>query len=1195
MTAHAEGTGSIAVGGDAINSIFVTGGVNQFFVGQYERLAEAYLSPRALYRELRLDEFTGRAWLLQAIDDFLTSNDRGYLLIEAEAGMGKTAFMALVARERRYVHHFVRLMPDVNDLGVALRNLSAQLIRAWDLQSMAVGGVLPANASRPDFFTEVLYEAADKRDVTRPGEPIVIVVDGLNETAALPFQNPLALPSELPSGVYVLATQRTTHLPLIVSTPRRVLRIRPDGPENLDDVRAYLESMVAAPDLTARLAAAGAVPAEVVDRLVAWCGGVWLVLRYVLAELRTGARSPGELSSLPVGLWQYYARFWGDWKRANEGTWPAIDLPLLVTLTAAQEPLTLELLCAMSRCPDPERAADLVGDAWRPFLHVTGEPAQERYAAFHDSLGEFMAGQVDVTQLTSAERFFVERLTTAQRGAHLRIVERYLSAWGDIPHGLPHLRGEAAALDDGYGLRHLVHHLVYASQDAVLHSLMALEWPLEVAGPASSASNAWYEVHRTRREFAGYALDVQRAWGRAEQVAHVPVTPGVPRTMALELRYALITASVDSVAGNVPSALLVQLIEQELITPGQALELTRAMSDARTRAESLSALLPKLEGTARAEAIREALASVQLVPDGYWRAGELLRLAPVVGREHDADLRRIAASMGRQYERDIAGSGLDALGGPGSARPVTTADPHEARDPEEFVEQYRRRTRRGVTTLMMGLDAGPHAEGHIESSRFVQSPRWRAELLTESAGDIPVPAREPVLRSALDISLLVGDRDILTTTLSAIATYLAAIGAPDIALACAGEMPDDESLARAMFAIAEHGDERVRTNVARRALEVAAAVDDVVTRAALLRANAARLVPMAEDGSLAPVLAGLPPDWRAAVLGVVAVHAGTEHRVWLHGEALALGVTALDGGSARIVADLVAEVPAELLPAAFAAVAAIGDVEQHDRAAAALAARLGRLGRAPEADELVATIRDPYWRMKAKFGAGIGLAAAGHGDWATELATGLSLVHWRAELLAAAGRVESAHAVADAIADPGARVAALLRIESVAPSTGGRDSLNEARTVLGDILDEVGLAQATVAVSLALGRRGQAGDALHLIRTLPDADRETALIRLAPLPGDTVAGAVALARELSQPVSRGRVLASLTEAVVADQEGTLDVQDHVRTSLRLLATGTRAQLLEAAPGLLPGLLELTGPQGLVDMAAAVTAAYRWWP
>ncbi|MGY1582037.1 hypothetical protein [Streptomyces sp. MN13] len=1189
MTVHAEGAGSIAIGGDAINSIFVTGGVNQFFVGQYQRLAEAYLNPRALYRELSLGDFTGRTWLVRAVDDFLAASDRGYLLIEAEAGMGKTAFLAWVARERRYVHHFVRLMPDVNDVGMALRSLSAQLIRAWDLDTMAVGGVLPANASRPDFFTEVLFEAADKRDATRPGEPIVIAIDGLNETAALPYQNPLSLPAELPAGVYVLATQRTTHIPLVVATPRRVVRIRPESRENQADIRAYLERSVRAPGLAERLAD----PAAVIDRLVSWCGGVWLVLRYVLAELRSGVRSPDQLSSLPIGLWHYYARFWRDWQQAHESTWSTVDLPLLVTIAAVREPLTLDLLCLMSHCPDPSRAADLVGDEWRPFLQVTGEGADERYAAFHDSLGEFIAGQVDGTALTSAERYFVERLNSARREAHQRIAERYLTAWGDLLHGLPHLRGKAAALDGGYGLRHLVTHLIHASQDAVLHSLMALEWPRD--DHAEEPANAWYEAHRTRREFAGYALDVQRAWGRAERA------PTAPRSIALELRYALIAASVNSVAGNVPSELLVMLIQHGIVTAPQALKLTREMSDARARAESLSALLPRLQGDLRAETVREALASVQLVPDGYWRTGELLRLAEVAGPSHLEDLRRIAASLGRQYERDIAGAGLDALGHAGPATHVSTADPHEPRDPVEFLAQYRRRTSRGRATLMLGPPSGQGVDG----SRFVRSPRWRAELLTESART--APQREPVLRAALDISLLVGDREVLTTTLGAIVAGLAATGSIPRALACAFEIQDTEAKARALFAIAAHGD------VVDQALHATTAIPDAVARSRLLRTHAARLVPLAASGSLTPILADLPRDWHAAVLGAIAGHATPSQRDTLLAEAMEIAVSALGTGGARVLTDLVATVPASLIPAAREAVAAITNLETRDSATAALTARLAHLDRPDDAQALLTTIHDPYWRMTGALHTASGLAASGHPDRARTLAATLPSPHWRADVFARSGDLPAAYAEATALTDPGARVTTLLRIESVTSSVleqphatligpddriaaqlgTGAEALERARATLGEITDASVSAQAAMAVALAFGRRGRTMEALELIATLPEEDREAALIRLTPLPDDALTKAVALARALSNPVGRGRALARMTEPVVA--AGGSDVLEHVRTVLRLLATGTRAQLLEAVPGLLPGLLELAGPQGLVDLAAAVSAAYRWWP
>jgi hypothetical protein len=1124
---RAEGPGAIAVGGDAINSIFVTGGVNQFFVGQYERLADAYLNPRALYRELQLDRFTGRRWLLLAIDDFIATTDRGYVVIEGEAGVGKTAFMAWVARERRYVHHFVRLMPDANDIGLALRNLSAQLIRAWDLQSLAVGGVLPASASRPDFFEEVLFEAAENRDASRPGEPIVIAIDGLNETTVSPIQNPLALPAELPRGVYIVASQRTVQVPLAVAAPRRVLRIRAASPENLSDIREYLAAAVAEPDLHERLAAAGADADAFARQLADLSAGVWLILRYVLAEVRSGTRAPDDLTSLPAGLWQYYAKFWGDWRRAHEGTWHTVDLPLLVTITAVQEPVSLDLWCTLSGCADVDRAADLADDAWRPFLQVE-EGTQERYAAFHDTLGEFVAGRVDPGALTSGERSFVERLAGAQRAAHQRIADRYLTAWGGLEQGLPGLRGEGEALDGGYGLRHLVHHLVHASADAVLHGLMQLEWPRdEIMDPVESspAANAWYETHRARRAFAGYALDVQQAWAQAE---HTPASARGPRNIALELRYALIAASVNSVAGNVPAELLLLLIDDDLVTTAQAMELAREITDARSRAVALTTLVPRLTGEIRQQAVREALASIQLMPDGYWRAGELIRLAPVAGPDHVDDLVRIADGISRPWEHDIA---MRALAGTPDPLEVSAFEVLPA-DPRVFAAQYLQRERRGVATLMLGMAQGLAGEltvdQNITASRFVRSPRWRAELMTASAHALAREARAGILRTALSISLMVGDQDLVNSSLGSVAACMAAHGDTAMALASVADMADQEGLAQALFGIAAQAPASQRDEVIRRAVDAAGRIGDTAARGRLLQRNAAQL---GEPAAQAPPLAT----------------------------------------SARGALDT------------------IEDREQRDRAAAVLAGRLGALGEATEADDVMGTIGDAFWLMEAQFAAACGLARAGHDDQAAVVAARIAAPPPRAEALARAGRFEAAFDLADAAADTGTRIAVLLRIGS----DGTRDGVAEAKSALTEIRDQTMLAPMVTSVSLALARRGQPAQALDLIAGLPDGLRAAALIPVAPHLADVVVDAIALARTLHHPVHRAQVLAALTPPLAA--AGTADMQDHVREVLRLLANRTRAELLQATPDLLPGLVALAGPAGLADLAAAITSAARWWP
>ena len=56
----------------------------------------------------------------------------------------------------------------------------------------------------------------------------------------------------------------------------------------------------------------------------------------------------------------------------------------------------------------------------RPFLQVQEEAGdgEERYAAFHDTLVEFVGGRVDPAELTGVERSFVRTLAHAQRAAH---------------------------------------------------------------------------------------------------------------------------------------------------------------------------------------------------------------------------------------------------------------------------------------------------------------------------------------------------------------------------------------------------------------------------------------------------------------------------------------------------------------------------------------------------------------------------------------------------------------------------------------------------------------------------------------------------------------------------------------------------------------------------------------------------------
>ena len=94
-------------------------------------LADAYLSPGPVYERLDLARFTGRHWLKKEVDDFLASYDRGYFILEAAAGLGKTAFLAHLVKERGWIQHFVELSRGQDGVRHGLRSLAAQIVFRW--------------------------------------------------------------------------------------------------------------------------------------------------------------------------------------------------------------------------------------------------------------------------------------------------------------------------------------------------------------------------------------------------------------------------------------------------------------------------------------------------------------------------------------------------------------------------------------------------------------------------------------------------------------------------------------------------------------------------------------------------------------------------------------------------------------------------------------------------------------------------------------------------------------------------------------------------------------------------------------------------------------------------------------------------------------------------------------------------------
>src|SRR5262249_30704193 len=158
-----------------------------------------------VFQRVRVDAFVGRTWLEAKIDALLNDPSRqsGAFLLVGDAGLGKTSFLAHLVAKRGYLHLFAEQLPGDAALPRAVLSLAAQIVARYRLQAQVE--LVTALSARPDYLDSLLRIAAARLPA---GERIVIVCDALDEAGTAPGGNVLGLPKILPSGVYLILSQR---------------------------------------------------------------------------------------------------------------------------------------------------------------------------------------------------------------------------------------------------------------------------------------------------------------------------------------------------------------------------------------------------------------------------------------------------------------------------------------------------------------------------------------------------------------------------------------------------------------------------------------------------------------------------------------------------------------------------------------------------------------------------------------------------------------------------------------------------------------------------------------------------------------------------------------------------------------------------------------------------------------------------
>jgi hypothetical protein len=241
---------------------------NSYYLqGNFEVLSNAVQShPETYYDFLDLTRFAGRTELMAQVNEFIVKHRHGWVVIQGEAGVGKSALAAQLVSSNGWFYHYTWFTGAKNPENVR-KNLAAQLISVFRLDQYVPGGNLPSTAAEPKFLGDVLQEVAAERDKVAPGRPIVLVIDTLSEIdPENQVDTPLGIPSaeELPHKVFVIVTRRPGPPLTSVGEPLLQLSITLDedrerasdtqlSSTNTRDMHEYLHKLLDGPKLDREL------------------------------------------------------------------------------------------------------------------------------------------------------------------------------------------------------------------------------------------------------------------------------------------------------------------------------------------------------------------------------------------------------------------------------------------------------------------------------------------------------------------------------------------------------------------------------------------------------------------------------------------------------------------------------------------------------------------------------------------------------------------------------------------------------------------------------------------------------------------------------------------------------------------------------------------------------------------------------
>ncbi len=619
--------------------------------------------------------FVRRDWLADEVAEKFKDPECRFVFLTAEPGSGKSAFMAQLAHDHPdWPRYFIRRdqRTPLGDVGVhsfLLRigyQLAAIFPELFTQEQVKIvieqrigtveeqGAVTGADVKRilaSPFYTKVLQiqqqvernkgtvvglrvdelvidpRLIDQKDLQfmalfdpaslllklNPGKKVVILVDALDEIRYHGSEGTLLKwlidCPELPHNVRFILTSRPLEGDVVTFCEKKQTSIRPltiKSKDNRvhDELKTYVEKLASVPEVAASLKSEKRKIAdfvsEAVNRADGNIGYLDAFARGIDQALTVKEKNEWEglsllkgllsLRELPKDMQELYAFFLHQIKNSpsvrdrsirvrDESTgkdhflsiWTEVYKPALGVLSVAFEPLSADQIRHLGGIAGSRDDVIEAKECLRQFLDEEGD----RCRFYHATMPEFLtSGETKTCSATTD--LFVD-----PRDWHRKAVCAYrdgASSWKEA---------KIEGIDD-YGLAHLASHSARAEWAESLHELI---------------SERWAAIKEQREgSLTGFLADTAVAWAAADASFDI----------ALQVRYALVSASVHSMSSSLPPSLLGVLLDQGIWTSGQALRSIEQITDEEGRATALSILAPRLtaEHFDRAYALARSIQNV---------------------------------------------------------------------------------------------------------------------------------------------------------------------------------------------------------------------------------------------------------------------------------------------------------------------------------------------------------------------------------------------------------------------------------------------------------------------------------------------------------------------------------------------------------------------------------------------------------